>query len=119
MRAKGLVLPLDFLGGRSGGGEREVVRLQIGGGCDLRDPAVSTSTERPESAKIRLTSGSEKNAFFSEPTTPRTVFTLLGMLAYAPIGEAQPTRLPLFLVSSCQAPSQPFPPRAPLRVLLQ
>jgi hypothetical protein len=89
------VLPFDLLGGRSGGPEREVVRLRSTEVAISGDPAVSTSTERPESAKIRLTSGSAKKAFFSEPTTPRTFVRSLGMLASAPIGAAEPTRLPL------------------------
>lgn len=37
-----------------------------------QDSALSTSTTRPEAAKTCFTSGSANNAFFSEPTTPRT-----------------------------------------------
>jgi hypothetical protein len=44
-----------------------------------RDPADSTSTSRPARAKIRLTSGSDRNAFFSDPTTARTFISLAGV----------------------------------------
>src|SRR3954467_2454369 len=37
-----------------------------------REPAGSISTFTPLSAKARTTCGSSKNAFFSEPITPRT-----------------------------------------------
>jgi hypothetical protein len=48
---------------------------------------VSTSTSRPEAAKTRFTSRSAKNAFFSEPTTPRTVVTSAGVLEFRLDGE--------------------------------
>jgi hypothetical protein len=74
-----------------------------------------TSTSRPEAAKTRFTSGSAKNAFFSEPTTPFTVVKSADVLGFQldeeALGASGLARraLPPLQPTDCAAPTTTMP----------